>query len=93
MQQLRAEMAELKALLLEVRKHQKRSTLIGVLKVVVYLVLIGGSAFALKSILPRGLQGLTATYNLDDQASSTGSIAPPNLQDIFKSLREIQSGQ
>ncbi len=89
LQELRAAVTELKGLVLEIRKHQKRSTWVGVAKIVVYFFLLGGAALLLKNILPTGLQALTGSYDVSDLPTTT----TPNINDIFSNLKALQQGQ
>jgi len=87
--QLRTEVAEVKKLAVEIRRAQKRSTWLGVAKIVVYFFLLGGAALLLKNILPSGLKALTGSYDINNLPTTT----TPNIDDIFSNLKALQQAR
>lgn len=95
LQQLRAELAEVKQLVVKIRRTQRIATWMGVLKVLVYLGLVGAAALALQNILANGLGAITATglYGGLDASSTSGLPAGLNFDELMKSVRDLQAGQ
>lgn len=96
LRQVRAELAEVKQLMVKIRRSQKLATWMGVLKVLVYLGLVGAATVALRGILANGLGAITATGLYGDLggATSTGSLpAGLNFDELMKSVQQLQGGQ
>ncbi len=92
LQQLRAEVAEVKQILLKVRRAQHMATWMGVLKVLVYLGLVGAAAVALRGILGNGLGALTGLSMYGDMPSST-SPTGLDFSALIKNVQDLQNGQ
>jgi hypothetical protein len=92
LQQLRAEIAEMKQVLLQIRRSQRWATWMGVIKVLVYVGLVGAAAVALRGVLGSGLGALTGG-GLYGQLSSSTSPTGLNFNELMKSVQQLQNGQ
>ncbi len=89
--QLRVEVAELKQLILKVRRGQRMATWMGVVKVLVYVGLVGAAAVALRGVLGSGLGAITGIgmYGAPSSTSPTGL----DFSALIKNVQELQNGQ
>lgn len=94
--QLYQELQEVKDTVKKIRRVQLRSTWLGVLKVIIYLAIIGVSVVAIKSYLSIGIQAITGSSQLNMQdllSTSTLQNLSPNasLGEVLKNLQQIQN--
>jgi hypothetical protein len=92
LQQLRAEVAEVKELMLKIRRSQKLAVWMGVVKVLVYLGLVGAAAVALQGIMANGLGALTGVSLYGSLPSST-SPTGLDFSALIKNVQDLQNGQ
>lgn len=92
-EQLQAEITEIKNTVMEIRKIQHRQTIWGVLKIVFYVALIGASIISLKGILSSGLENMIfpgAAFNNSDSTSTSSSLNPSVLEQLQRNLQDLQ---
>lgn len=94
--QLYQEVQEIKQIVKKIRRAQLRSAWFGVLKIVIYLAIIGVSILAIKNYLPIGIQAITGSSQLNMQdllaTSSLQNLSPnTSLGEVLKNLQQIQN--
>lgn len=90
--QILAELAEIKKLAESIRRSQHRATIAAVVKVLLYVALIGGALITLQPLLTKGLSALTgSSYQqmLEDTNPDAGT--PPRLNELLQELRNAQA--
>jgi hypothetical protein len=92
LQQLRAEIAEVKVVMLQIRRSQRWATWMGVIKVLVYVGLVGAAAVALRGVLGSGLGAITSG-GLYGQLPSSTSLTGLNFNELIENMKQLQNGQ
>lgn len=92
---LAAELAEIKKEVQAIRRAQKRATVMGVIKILIYLSIPLIIYFIFKDYLSMGLNAITGLSALNQQPGLSGSTLsiPANfdVNQALKTLRELQS--
>jgi hypothetical protein len=92
-EQLSAEVAEVKKVVLAIRRSQRRAAIAGVVKAIVYVALLGGAYLAMQPLLQRGMSVLSGQYYREALQEAGVEGEPAGLNGLLQELRRTQSDQ
>lgn len=92
-ERLVAEVAEIKKTVLAIRRSQRRAAAAGLVKIIIYIALLGGAYLAVQPLLQRGLSVLSGQYYREALQETGADGQPTGLNELLQELRQSQPQQ